>query len=163
VKKQTLIIAALGLSLLLLASMSMAQCPNSAAKSKTETTATMTSTKVEGETINLAVSNMTCDACVKHVTKTLAAVDGVKDVTVNLKDGTAEVVCDASKVKADYLAETVTKAGYPTKLAVAGDASAAKAAGCAATCGAKKGCDPAACGMKTAAKDEGKKDDGGKK
>lgn len=157
-KRYSLILATLVLSLLLMATMSMAQCPNSGKKAHTETTAKMASVKTDGETVQLAVSNMTCDACVKHVTKTLAAVDGVKDVKVNLKEGTAEVVCDASKVKADYLAETVTKAGYPTKLAVAtDDASAGKSAkaGCAATCGAKKGCDPAACGMKTAKKDDG--------
>lgn len=156
-KKQTLILATLALSLLLMASMSMAQCPNSAFKDKAETTAKMASAKAEGETVYLDVSNMTCDGCVKHVTKTLAAVDGVKDVKVNLKEGRAEVVCDASKVKAADLAETVTKAGYPAKLAVAGDAAKAGAdkAGCSATCGAKKNCDPAACGMKTAKKDDG--------
>jgi copper chaperone CopZ len=163
VKKQTLILLALAtFSLFLIAAATMAgdNCPYSASEEKTTTEATTTEAKAtDGDTFTLAVSNMTCGACVKHVTKTLTDVEGVKDVTVSLEDGTAEVVYDADKVKADELAQTVTKAGYPAKLAVAneteGTATATKA-GCSKTCGsAKKKCDPTACGMKTAAKTEG--------
>jgi copper chaperone len=156
VRKKTLIILALATaSLFLMAAISMADgaCPYTAAKKTTETTAQTVSAKAEGETITLNVSNMTCGACVNHVTKALSGVEGVKEVSVNLEKGMAEVVCEPGKVKGEMLAETVTKAGYPAKLAVAADAPAKTAtADCAATCGAKKGCDPTACGMKTASK-----------
>ena len=157
-KRKSLVILAVAASMLLLATISMAQCPHSA---KTADATTTVPAKAEGNKVILSVSNMTCGACVSQVTKALTDVEGVKDVTVSLEKGTAEVVCDAGKVKADMLAQTVTKAGYPAKLAVATDteatATATKAsAKCASTCGsAKKKCDPTACGMKTAAKSEG--------
>jgi copper chaperone CopZ len=138
-------------------------CPYSATKEKAKAEVTDAAAKAtDGETFTLNVSNMTCGACVNHVTKTLGGVKGVKDVTVSLEKGTAEIICDAGEVKADELAQVVTKAGYPAKLAVATEtvetSTATKSSHkCASTCGskAKKKCDPAACGMKKAAKGEG--------
>lgn len=129
---------------------------------KTEATVKATTTNAvapaNGQKLVLNVSGMTCGACVNTVTKSLSAVNGVSDVTVNLEKGTAELVYDPAKVKPDMLAEAVSKAGYSAKPADAAPASA-KAAGCAATCGAKKGCDPSACGMKTATTGTPKKGD----
>jgi copper chaperone CopZ len=169
VKKQTLTILALAtFAIFMIGAATMAGdgCPYSASKDKAKAEVTTAAAKAtDGETITLSVSNMTCGSCVNHVTKTLSEVEGVKDVTVSLEKGTAEVICDAGKVKGDELAQVVTKAGYPTKLAVATEtvetSTATKASHkCASTCGskAKKNCDPSACGnMKTAAKSEGDK------
>jgi len=111
------------------------------------TDATMASASDKSETTMLSVSNMTCGGCVSHVTKSLAAVDGVSDVTVSLDKGTAEVAYDADKVKPKMLTAAVVKAGYPAKLADA-DMTGGK------TADAKSGtCDPAACaGKKSASK-----------
>lgn len=108
---------------------------------KMTTDAEMASAKVEAATVMLNVSNMTGASSATHVTKTLAAVDGVDDVKVNLDKGTAEVSYDAGKVKPEMLTAAVVKAGYPTTMA---DAK---------TMSGKAGCDPAACaGMKSAKK-----------
>ncbi|MCK5127836.1 MAG: heavy-metal-associated domain-containing protein [candidate division Zixibacteria bacterium] len=119
--------------------------------SKAKTTqATKASATVESNQIVLAVSKMTCGGCATHVTKTLTAIDGVKNVDIDLKEGTATVTCDEKK-KADpsQLVAAVVKAGYPTKLANA--TADVKADG--KSCSKTKACDPAACGLKgTAAK-----------
>ncbi len=112
-----------------------------AGKAEMTTDATMASAKVEAATVNLNVSNMTGTSSAAYVTKTLAAVDGVNDVKVNLDKGTAEVSYDATKVKPEMLTAAVVKAGYPTTMADAMPMSG------------KAGCDPAACaGMKSAKK-----------
>lgn len=162
-KKQSLIILAVMASMLLLATISMAQCPHSA--KAVDATTTAVPAKAEDNKVVLSVSNMTCGACVSQVTKALSGVDGVDDVTVNLEKGTAEVVFASDKVKPEMLTKAVVKAGYPAKLAAVGDAKAAKSVpNCASTCGSKKkGCDPKACGMKTAAKGDAKAKDGGSK
>lgn len=159
-KKQTLSILALAaLSLLMIVSLAMADgCPYSGGDKKVEANPTSAADKVEGDLVVLKVSNMTCGACVNQVTKALSSVEGVKDVSVNLEEGKAEIICDGSKVKKETLTAAVIKAGYPAEEAKTVDATVQKSAtGCAKTCGgaAKKGCDPAACGMKTETKKEG--------
>ncbi len=118
--------------------------------------ASKASAAVEGTKVILAVSKMTCGSCVKHVTKTLTAIDGVKDVDVSLTEGTATVVYDETKkVGESMLVAAMVKAGYPTKLANANikattaDAKTAGKKSCnPAACGSKKSCDPKACGGK---------------
>jgi copper chaperone CopZ len=113
----------------------------SADKAEMKTDAEMASAKVEAATVKLNVANMTGATSATHVTKTLAAVDGVNDVKVNLDKGTAEVSYDATKVKPEILTAAVVKAGYPTTMADAMPMTG------------KAGCDPAACaGMKSAMK-----------
>jgi copper ion binding protein len=122
-------------------------------KSKGTTAAAMASATEGQKSVTLKVSNMTCNSCVNHVTKALAAVDGVSDVKVSLEKGTAEVQFAAAKVQPDMLTASVVKAGYPAEFADAVVTPATKA-GCdpsactahAKMAGAKDGkCDPAAC------------------
>ena len=61
--------------------------------------------------IKLQVTGMTCASCVTRVEKTLKAVPGVKEASVNLATEEASVSADAS-VTADSLAAAVRKAGY---------------------------------------------------
>jgi Cu+-exporting ATPase len=61
--------------------------------------------------IKLQVTGMTCASCVMRVEKTLEAVPGVKDASVNLATEEASVSVDAC-VTADSLAAAVRKAGY---------------------------------------------------
>ena len=165
VKKRILMIIVLTLSSLLLISGGAMACgAKGASKASTEAKMTgavmpaktegQTTAKAQGETVMLKVSNMTCGSCVNHVTKSLAAVEGVNDVKVNLEKGTAEVVYDAGKTKPEMLTAAVIKAGYPAEVTTA-VATSGKKAGCdPAACGGMKagkaGCDPAACGAKTA-------------
>src|SRR5687768_953786 len=61
--------------------------------------------------IKLQVTGMTCASCVMRVEKSLKAVPGVKEASVNLATEEASVSADAS-VDAQALASAVRKAGY---------------------------------------------------
>ncbi len=109
------------------------------------------------KTVVLNVSNMTCNGCVSHISKTLAKVDGVNDVKVSLEDNTATVAYNAEKIDASALSAVVVKAGYPATVAgadgkvcadkaSASGCTAAQKAACAATCTAAE---KAACAGKT--------------
>jgi len=156
VKKQTLTLSLLAVfAMIMISAMAFAGdgCPYSAAKEKAKTTAAVATDKDAGEKIVLNVSNMSGDACARHVTKALSEVDGVNGVSVNIKEGKAEVMCDASKVKKETLTAAVVKAGYPAEMMTQTTDAAVKknAKDCAKTCASvKKGCKPTDCGMKTA-------------
>jgi copper chaperone CopZ len=70
------------------------------------------------ETIDLAVSGMTCSACVKHVEKAINSIAGVQRVIVNLDAGTAKVEGDFSKGISPILA-ALEKSGYPAQVRTA--------------------------------------------
>ena len=61
--------------------------------------------------IKLQVTGMTCASCVMRVEKSLKALPGVKDASVNLATEQADVSADPS-VSADALAVAIRKAGY---------------------------------------------------
>lgn len=61
--------------------------------------------------VKLNVSGMTCPACVKNVKGTLNEVNGVKESTVYLKEGKAEVKA-SDGTKAEAMCDAVKKAGY---------------------------------------------------
>lgn len=63
------------------------------------------------QTIQLAVSGMTCNNCVAHVTKALQDVPGVKKAQVVLDEQAAMVIAKPD-VSADALVAAVVKAGY---------------------------------------------------
>lgn len=54
---------------------------------------------------------MSCGHCVMAVTKALSAVDGIKDVKVDLKSGSASYE-ETKPVDAKVIAGAVKKAGY---------------------------------------------------
>ena len=61
--------------------------------------------------VKLNVSGMTCPACVKNVKGTLNEINGVKDASVYLKDGRAEVKA-ADGVKPEAMCDAIKQAGY---------------------------------------------------
>lgn len=61
--------------------------------------------------VKLNVSGMTCPACVKNVKGTLNEVSGVKEATVYLKEGKAEVKAE-NGTKPEAMCDAVKKAGY---------------------------------------------------
>ncbi|MBD3806758.1 cation transporter [Sulfuricurvum sp.] len=66
--------------------------------------------------INLKIDGMMCPACVKNVKGSLAEVKGVKESTVYLKEGKAEVkVADGTKPEA--MCDAVKQAGYGCSVA----------------------------------------------
>ncbi|MER2133858.1 MAG: heavy-metal-associated domain-containing protein [Arthrobacter sp.] len=62
----------------------------------------------------LSISGMTCGHCVASVTEELSAVEGVKDVRVDLvADGVSTaVVTSTEPVAPELLGEAVAEAGY---------------------------------------------------
>jgi periplasmic mercuric ion binding protein len=61
--------------------------------------------------VNLKIEGMMCPACVKNVKGSLNDVKGVKETSVYLKEGKAEVKA-ADGTKADAMCDAVKKAGY---------------------------------------------------
>lgn len=62
--------------------------------------------------IEIPIEGMSCMSCVANVKKTLSAIDGVKNVTVSLKDKNARIKYDTQKVSPKVLAEAINKLGY---------------------------------------------------
>ncbi len=63
----------------------------------------------------LKIDGMSCEHCVKTVTKALEELDGVKKARVNLKRGLADVTYDSDKIGVDGLIAVVVEAGYEAK------------------------------------------------
>ena len=64
------------------------------------------------ETKIFSVSGMMCNACVGHVTKALADLEGVQKAEVRLEDNTATVTYDPAKVQISQMAEAAAEEGY---------------------------------------------------
>lgn len=88
-------------------------------------------------TVSLAVSGMKCENCVAKVDKALRGVEGVKDVKVDLKNQTAQIVLASASVKSDLLIKAVKDAGFQAKVGK-GSATTKKADCCTSGSGCKK-------------------------
>ena len=64
------------------------------------------------ETKTLGVQGMMCEACVGHVTKALAGLDGVQSAVVSLENAQATVTYDPAKVQASQMQEAIEEEGY---------------------------------------------------
>lgn len=60
---------------------------------------------------SIKIKGMSCGHCVMAVTKALSAVDGVRDVNVDLQSGVA-TYAEEKTVDPAVIAEAVKKAGY---------------------------------------------------
>ena len=60
---------------------------------------------------SIKIKGMSCQHCVMAVTKAIAALDGVKDVNVDLKNGLATYE-EVKAVDPNVVAAAVKKAGY---------------------------------------------------
>jgi mercuric ion binding protein len=67
------------------------------------------------KTVTLAVDNMYCAACPYIVKQSLAAVDGVRQVSVSFERKTATVTYDDQKASLGSLTAATTQAGYPSR------------------------------------------------
>jgi copper chaperone len=64
------------------------------------------------ETITLKISGMTCQGCVRSVTRVLSEVKGVRAARVSLERGEAQVDFDLASVDMQALKHAVEEAGY---------------------------------------------------
>ncbi len=60
---------------------------------------------------NIRIKGMSCQHCVMAVTKALSAIDGIKDVKVDLKSSQAHFE-ETKPVDAKIVADAVKKAGF---------------------------------------------------
>jgi copper chaperone len=59
----------------------------------------------------IKVKGMSCQHCVMAVTKALSAIEGIKNVRVDLKSGSASYE-ETKQIDPQVIADTVKKAGY---------------------------------------------------
>ncbi|MEE9285466.1 MAG: heavy-metal-associated domain-containing protein [Dehalococcoidia bacterium] len=64
------------------------------------------------KTDQLRVEGMTCENCVRHVTKALQGVAGVSSVQVDLAAGRASVEYDPGQATVEAMAAAIKEAGY---------------------------------------------------
>ncbi len=62
-------------------------------------------------TTTIRIKGMSCQHCVKAVTKTLSEIDGIKDVQVDLAKGEA-TFDEVQPIDQEVLRERIKKAGY---------------------------------------------------
>lgn len=65
--------------------------------------------------IQLSVHGMTCGSCVRHVANALRGVEGVRDVTVDMRVGQARVVGE-DDLDGATLCAALTAAGYSAQV-----------------------------------------------
>jgi copper chaperone CopZ len=66
------------------------------------------------ETTTIKVSGMTCQGCVRSVTRVLQALPGVEAVQVSLDKGEAELRYDPTRAGAPEFRKAVEDAGFET-------------------------------------------------
>jgi copper chaperone CopZ len=69
------------------------------------------------KTTRLKIDGMTCDHCVSAVEKALRNRPGVRNATVHLDAGAAEIEYEDGAVSPEQLAATVADEGYPAEVA----------------------------------------------
>jgi copper chaperone CopZ len=73
----------------------------------------------EGEAIRFPVAGMTCSSCVSRITRAVRRLDGVRKVSVDLRNETATVRREPTLVSNAALEAAVAAAGYTADLAAA--------------------------------------------
>jgi len=67
------------------------------------------------EKVMLRVEGMSCDHCVKTVTKTVGELPGVKSVKVDLKGASVSFAFDPAKTPLKTIEAAITEAGYESR------------------------------------------------
>lgn len=67
------------------------------------------------ETI-LRIKGMSCGYCVKEAQDALFSIDGVEEIHISLKNGSARIIYDESRANIDQLTGVVNNAGFQVSL-----------------------------------------------
>ncbi len=67
-------------------------------------------------TVTLTIDNMYCASCPYIVKQSLAAVPGVKDVSVSFRNKTANVTFDGARTNVAALTDATFEMGYPSEV-----------------------------------------------
>lgn len=87
-----------------------------AAPQSTGTSASLQHAAATERTVTLWVDNMYCASCPYIVKRSLAAVPGVKNVSVSFRHKTAAVTFDSTQTNVATLTEATLQAGYPSEI-----------------------------------------------
>lgn len=68
--------------------------------------------RTQMQTISVPVEGMSCGACAARLKKTLKAIDGVRDVHVNLEQRNAQIEYERGKVVPERLTAAINELGY---------------------------------------------------
>ncbi|MGX7417674.1 copper chaperone CopZ [Carnobacterium gallinarum] len=68
------------------------------------------------EKMNVKITGMSCEHCVKRVEEAINGLAGIDKVKVHLKKGEAKIKYDSSLVTSKEIAETITNTGYEAVL-----------------------------------------------
>jgi periplasmic mercuric ion binding protein len=82
----------------------------------TQASAPVQQASATDRTVTLQVDGMFCPSCPYIVKKTLAAVPGVKDVSVSYKNKTAVVTFDGVRTNVAALTDATFEMGYPSEI-----------------------------------------------
>jgi copper chaperone CopZ len=74
--------------------------------------ATLSAEDVIWETKAIAIEGMTCDNCMKRVTRAIEGVNGVKSVEVDRASARATVTYDTTKTDMPAIYDALKKSGY---------------------------------------------------
>ena len=78
----------------------------------------------EKENLKLRVQGMHCSTCVSMIRRSVQRISGVTSVSIDIRQGTVEVVCDSTLVRVDDVQHAIRRLGY--KLATADSAGHAE-------------------------------------
>lgn len=67
------------------------------------------------DTLTFDVDGMTCGGCTGSVQRALSAVDGLSNVHVSLRPGTATMDADSARVTPEQIEAVIGRAGYRAK------------------------------------------------
>jgi copper ion binding protein len=95
-----------------LAALLMAACGTSTEKHTESEAASVTISPDAVQTIQISVSGMTCEGCVRSVKAAVAQLPGVQDVEVTLRDSSAIVSFDTTLVGFTQMQEAINDKGY---------------------------------------------------
>ena len=68
------------------------------------------------QTLTFDIQGMTCGGCTGSVRKALSQIDGISQVDVTLRPGTATVQADSARVTPAQIEAAISHLGYPAKL-----------------------------------------------
>ena len=68
------------------------------------------------KTIQLNITGMHCNGCVNSVTRVLAELQGVQQVTVSLEKASAEIQFEESQIQPAQLIDAIEDAGFDASL-----------------------------------------------
>lgn len=76
----------------------------------------ITASDTEVKTVKFSCKEISCNGCKKHITESVIALNGIKNVDVNIEKKTVKVKFDDTKVTVERIKEAIEEAGYSAEI-----------------------------------------------